>query len=188
MKKKRMITPIAAGLVALLALGPAAAQGGSLLSGYGGPGQGNQAILGSALLNGPPSGGGGGSSGGGAPSSNTGNLAAPTTPATPPRSTASRRHVGRSRAGKHGARGATGSKATTGARSVESGAASAYNVSARGGSSHPVLGLSSDDVLYIVLALGVLVFTGVLTRRLADRQPASRNGGSRAAAQTPTSS
>jgi hypothetical protein len=185
MKKKRMITPIAGGLVALLALGPAAAQGGSLLSGYGGPGQGNQAILGSALLNGPR-GGGSGSSGGGASSSSTGNLAALTTAATAPRSTVSRRHVGRSRAGKHGAGGATGSAAIAGARSVESGAASVYNVSARGGSSHPVLGLSSDDVLYIVLALGVLVFTGVLTTRLADRQPVSRNGGSRGAAQTPT--
>ena len=35
------------------ALCPAAALAGSLLSGYGGPGQGNQAILGSALLGGP---------------------------------------------------------------------------------------------------------------------------------------
>src|SRR5438876_10100556 len=51
-----------AAALALLALAPAAANAGPLLSGYGGPGQGNQAILGSTLLGGP----GGGSSGAGA--------------------------------------------------------------------------------------------------------------------------
>src|SRR5262249_33452093 len=49
-------------LLAFLAAGtPVPASASSVLSGYGGPGQGNQAILGSALLSGP--GGGGGSSG-----------------------------------------------------------------------------------------------------------------------------
>ena len=46
-------------------LAPAAAMaGGPLLSGYGGPGGGAQAIIGATLLNGPGSGSGGGGSGG----------------------------------------------------------------------------------------------------------------------------
>src|SRR5580693_3549465 len=59
------------GTVALLVgaytlIGPSAAlAGGPLLSGYGGPGAGSQAIIGAALLNGPSGGSGGNSSGGG---------------------------------------------------------------------------------------------------------------------------
>src|SRR3977135_3916585 len=45
--------------VVMLCLIPAVAAASSLLSGYGGPGQGNQAIPGSALLNGPSHPGGG---------------------------------------------------------------------------------------------------------------------------------
>ena len=50
---------------AMVAASPAVASASSLLSGYGGPGQGSQAILGSALLGGGSGGGGGGGSGGG---------------------------------------------------------------------------------------------------------------------------
>jgi hypothetical protein len=32
-----------------------------------------------------------------------------------------------------------------------------------------LLGLSGDDLLYMFLAVGVLVVTGALTRRLAER-------------------
>ena len=46
--------------VAALVAPPGIAVANPLLSGYGGPGQGSQAILGSALGNGPPGGGGGG--------------------------------------------------------------------------------------------------------------------------------
>ena len=60
MRSRRIITPIIACLVAVSAALPAAASAGSLLSGYGGPGQGSQAILGSALLNGPAGRGAGG--------------------------------------------------------------------------------------------------------------------------------
>ena len=62
MRSRRMITPTIA-LVALSAAMPVAASASSLLSGYGGPGQGNQAILGSALLGGGSSGGSSGSTG-----------------------------------------------------------------------------------------------------------------------------
>src|SRR5258705_13375486 len=77
MKSRRKITPIIAGLAAATALIPASAQASSVLSGYGGPGQGNQVILGAALLNGPRGGSGGGSGGGS--SSTSPNLDASTT-------------------------------------------------------------------------------------------------------------
>jgi hypothetical protein len=53
------------------------------------------------------------------------------------------------------------------------GAARAYPVSSAENASQSAaiasetLGISSDDVAYIFLALGALAFTGVLTRRLA---------------------
>jgi hypothetical protein len=189
MTTRSKIARIAAMLALSIALTPTAAQASSLLSGYGGPGQGNQAILGAALLNGPSGGGGGGgstgggSSGGGSSSSEATNLAAPATPASPQRSPSSSRHGGSGAAGKHGLR-ATGA---ANARRAESGAAGAYNVSAGGGSANPLLGLSREDLVYVVLALGVLMFTGVLTRRLTGRQQMGRSGSSRGAADTPTS-
>jgi hypothetical protein len=166
-----------------IALTPTAAAASTLLSGYGGPGQGNQAILGAALLNGPSGGGGGG----GPSSTSASNLAAPTPPASTRGSSASPRHTRSGAAGKHGAVRAPGSGSALTPQNAESGAAGAYNVSARGGTAQPLLGLSGADILYIVLALGVLAFTGVLTRRLTGRRQASRSGGSRGAAQTPTS-
>src|ERR1700690_4279436 len=56
---RRTITAIVA-LLSMLALVPAAALAGPLLSGYGGPGQGNQAILGAGLGGGRGGDGGGG--------------------------------------------------------------------------------------------------------------------------------
>ncbi len=65
----------------LFSFAPAVALGNSLLSGYGGPGEGSQAIIGSTLVKGGSGGGGGGSagsggsngsSGGGASSGNSG--------------------------------------------------------------------------------------------------------------------
>ncbi|HXP28462.1 MAG TPA: hypothetical protein VN804_01790, partial [Solirubrobacteraceae bacterium] len=53
---------------------PQAALAGSLLSGYGGPGEGSQALIGASLVKGPRGGGGGGSSSG---SSGRPDLAAP---------------------------------------------------------------------------------------------------------------
>jgi hypothetical protein len=186
------IARIAAVLALSIALTPTAAVASTLLSGYGGPGQGNQAILGATLLNGPSGGGrgggsnGGGSSGGGSSSSGEGNLAAPTTTGAQG-SASSPRHTGSGSAGKHGAPRGGASASTLNARQAESGAARAYNVSAGGGSAHPLLGLSRDDLLYVVLGLGVLAITGVLTRRLTGRKRAGTSGGSRGAAETPTS-
>jgi hypothetical protein len=183
MTKLRMIVSLMA-LVAISSVaGPSAAQANPLLSGYGGPGQGNQAILGSALLNGP----GGGGSGGG--SSGAPDLTASSSPdstskgagarvgagvAGPGGSTAAG-HV--SATGRPGKRGSSGRKSTGTAPTAEAGgqgdtahassdAFSAYPASEQSAGGGGILGLTGEDLLYILLVLGVLALTGVLTRHL----------------------
>lgn len=163
--------------IALLALGisglvPAAAGAGPLLSGYGGPGQGNQAILGSALLNGPS---GKGGSGGGGSTGASGGLSL----------------GGSQSAGAGGGGAAGGTRPSGGVAGRVSGSAgsrrhlreSAGHASGDGSqpytatygptASHPAgggsqsLGLSGAEEAYILLALGMLLLTGLLTRRLA---------------------
>jgi hypothetical protein len=74
MKKHLATTTIFTLLALALGVTPAAhATSGSLLSGYGGPGQGSQAILGSALLNGPS----GGAPGAGSSSTISGTASSP---------------------------------------------------------------------------------------------------------------
>jgi hypothetical protein len=151
-------TPITAALVALTfaAVVPTASHANPLLSGYGGPGQGNQAILGSALLNGGGSGGSGGSP-----------LAA---------SPSDAESVG---GGSQPATGAGGSKRKSGQTSGQAGKGSASSSRAHrpstasrtavvGDISQP-LGLSGTDLLYLFLAAGALVLTAAITRRMARR-------------------
>jgi len=156
---------------------PSSVLAGPLLSGYGGPGEGNQAILGSALL------GGGGSSGGssGSTGSSSG-TAAETAGGQSGReqsngsANASSGHS--STAGGRSKGSARGGAASSRDNTTESsgGAARAYPVS----SSRPTpeaaetLGLSGADLAYVLLVLCALVFTGVLTRRLS--QPAGPEG------------
>jgi hypothetical protein len=68
MNSRQKIIGAAAVVAALMGAVPVSATASSLLSGYGGPGQGSQAILGAALLKGPSNGGGrgGGPTGGAA--------------------------------------------------------------------------------------------------------------------------
>jgi hypothetical protein len=155
--------------VTLVALGsaaaaPVSAQANSLLSGYGGPGQGNQAILGAALLNGPPSGGSGGGGGGGQPAAaaqaGTGAPAAGGGAGGP-----TRRSGGRPAAASGAERRAGGAAAALSARTpVLPTAAEEAAVRA------PALGVSGADLLYILGGLGVLVLTATLTRGLVRRQ------------------
>ncbi|HEV7529988.1 MAG TPA: hypothetical protein VGO29_13920 [Solirubrobacteraceae bacterium] len=173
MTRHRTIILIVGSLVAFAGISSDAALASSLLSGYGGPGQGNQALLGSALLNGP--GGGGGSAGAAAaPSASI----APTTAEAPSRS-ARRGSAGRSRpshkhagAGQAGSKGAAASSQTSSPTRISD----IYAAAERGASapSTGVLGLSGADFLLIVLALLTLGFTGVLTRRLTRSAPAGR--------------
>ena len=162
------ITPIVGFLVALWPVAPAAAPASPLLSGYGGPGQGNQAILGSALLNGPRSGGGGGSGAGGG-SSTTG--ASSTAAQSGRRSTASAPSAasGASKQATGGAPRSTGRGAAIAEGSGQGGASSLYPASDRGGAAQQsgALGLSGEDFVYIIVGLGILALTAVLTKRLA---------------------
>lgn len=152
-------------MVALPAAAPAVASANSLLSGYGGPGQGSQAILGSALLGGGSGGGGGGS---GSNSSSSGSFRS----AEPSGGTGSS-VTGAVRAGGHAVRrgaapGASGSRAGGGgATGAGSSVYPASSVEAASGAGSEMLGLSGDDLLYILLALAALALTGAFTKRLA---------------------
>ncbi|HEX3911682.1 MAG TPA: hypothetical protein VHW67_13385 [Solirubrobacteraceae bacterium] len=184
MRTHRTVIFIGALLAALAVALPASATASSLLSGYGGPGQGNQAILGSALVNGPRGGGGGGGSSDSSGSS--GESAASSSQAASSESSASgspgsgssggsggsagARHSshGATRASRHEAAKAQGGAGTPAAGTgTTTAAASFYPAAERtpageGG----VLGLSSSDLIYVILGFAVLVFLGVLTGRL----------------------
>jgi len=165
--KTRTVTVLAALTLAFTSAGAAVASASTLLSGYGGPGQGNQAILGSGLLNLPPGGGQGGGSGG----SSTGAGAAASSGSAGGAGTVS---TGAGH-GSTGARGAGGSHSRGSAtRSAPAGGASTGGASALAGQtasvSVPTLGLSGADLLYILLTMAALAMTAALTRQLTRRQ------------------
>jgi hypothetical protein len=162
-KSHRIVAPLVGFIVALGALAPACALANPLLSGYGAPGQGNQVILGSALLNGPRGGGGNGGSAGGTVSLNA--AATNGTGATAPGRDASRGSAARgglSTAGppRNGA-GGQGAGAAAGIGKLYGTASIHVPLDSE------TLGLSGTDLLYIFLALGALACAGVFTRRLA---------------------
>jgi hypothetical protein len=165
MKTNRRIVR-AAGLLALVAFFaavPVAAQAGPLLSGYGGPGQGNQAILGSTLLGG---GSGGGSSGSGGPNGQAAtapnaSALAPGASATTPRGSSP---GGRSTRAAHGAAGLGGRYVAP--KPVP------YPAVERTAGSAGAFSLSAADISFVVLAAAALAMTGALTRRMVRTGPA----------------
>jgi hypothetical protein len=160
--QRRLIAIVALAALALIGPAPLAAQANSLLSGYGGPGQGNQAILGAALLGAPPSGGQGGSVAGA--SAATGSLAIAATSGSGAPHAASRRHGVGSAAASPGS-----SAAATSARTGGEYGAGIRTAVPDAGVGSPTLGISGVDLLYILVGLGGLTLTGVLTRQLARR-------------------
>jgi hypothetical protein len=181
MKTHRKITLAIGLLVMLSAVAPASASASSLLSGYGGPGQGAQAVLGSSLLNGTSRGGGG--SAGGAPTGTApagGGSAGGATTGTVPLAAVSTggRKTGPGTEGKRPARARNGSQ--TAASATGDGAYLSYP---RVGSSRAsvggagVLGLSDSAFLFALLALAALFFTGLLTRGLAKASGTPRHAG-----------
>lgn len=154
----RMTTTAAVTALALSGLLAQSADAGSLLSGYGGPGQGNQAILGATLLNGP----GGGEGGGGA--AGTQGAVTPSTGLA----------IGENRSASPGARSEgnprqrSGGGTTTAPRASGSGSATLHTAPEASVGS-PALGISGADLLYILLGLGALAVTGVVTRQLTRR-------------------
>jgi hypothetical protein len=156
--------------IALLAAAiPSAALANSLLSGYGGPGEGNQAILGSALVN-TPKGGGGGGAGGSSGSSSGQASSSQSVEATSSRSSGATGAGKSSSVGRSGKRTAASKRGDRGApaRTARGGSviypAASSEVTTDGSRT---LGLSGADFAYIILALGVLAMTGFLTMRLA---------------------
>jgi hypothetical protein len=137
-------------LVVVAVLMPQVAQANPMLSGYGGPGEGSQAILGSTLINPPARGGGAG----GASSSEA--AGGPATGAPARARTARGAPAGRSRA-HHG----VDQKAAQ--RFSRHGTLPAGEIRA----SSETLGLSGIDLVYAIAVLAALVLAAALTRRLA---------------------
>jgi hypothetical protein len=158
MGRQRITTMAAlAGLCLLCVFAAPAGASSTLLSGYGGPGEGNQALLGSTLIGG---GGSGGGSGSGASSSSS----SVSSIALPQGSSAGSSKAGAGRAAAP--RGAKPSRAGNASKA----AAPAYvtsTASATGAGGGRTLGLTGADLLYIVLAFGALVLTAAVTARFA---------------------
>lgn len=190
MKRHRSSFVLLLTLSATVALGvlPPSALAGSLLSGYGGPGSGTQALLGSTLVNGGGSAGGpsGGSSGGssgsalsGGGSSAGGGVAALNGSAHTPGSGSSGQGAGAP--GASAAKGRGGAlKGANGASGTSAGGSSTYTsaegprpaagtAAARDAAQAP-LGFTGTDVLLLAFVLGVLAITMALTRGLARMQ------------------
>jgi hypothetical protein len=177
MKRHRTIVSTLA-LAGLSALVPACAlAGGPLLSGYGGPGAGAQAILGATLLNGPGGGAGsgtgsrGGSSDAGGPGASDG-----ATSTTSGSGSAADANPGNGREPARGPQHGKGSTRVAGAGGASTGAAAAYLSPSRAGTSPAVAQsagsswFSGADLALLALTAGALVLTTLLTLRLARTQ------------------
>jgi hypothetical protein len=153
-------TIAAAALLVTFAIASSAAPASPLLSGYGGPGQGSQAILGSALVNGGQ--GGGGSSGSGGPSIAA---SAAGTSGVQPVAGAPARHAKAAKPTSHRHASSAGAKAGGG----RSGDASPAYIVGRRATDGSVVALSTGDVLGALAVLAALVGVAVATRLLARR-------------------
>jgi hypothetical protein len=173
---------IAASLIATLAVlsagMTASAQASSLLSGYGGPGSGSQMILGSTLLKGRGGSGGGGSAtataAGGAAS---GGAAIATESSNKSQASTASETAVSTRSIPQGSVTGVGKQGNTAERTVKVSPRRAPTRLAGPGAPRPArrasqtLGLTSADLLYILLACGALTGVGLLTRRLARISP-----------------
>ncbi|HEX4484106.1 MAG TPA: hypothetical protein VH081_09990 [Solirubrobacteraceae bacterium] len=163
---------------------PQVALAGSLLSGYGGPGEGSQALIGATLVNGSR-GGGGGSGGGGSAGGGRPNLAEPATPPASTRAdgTGESKASSSSRGGSSRQTKRSSSQGANGSNAAGSGAsaASAQATDRAGFASYPrsehivdqpssfALGISGADFAYALIALLCLLLTAFATSRLARR-------------------
>lgn len=171
-------------LVVFATFAPSSALANSLLGGYGGPGEGNQAILGSALVGGAGGAGGGGSSSGSSGSSggsigSTGSSSSATVGGGTSAGVSEATSTGASEGGltvSGGSRSAAGqvSHSQAGSGKTSGGTARAYPLSSRDNDSQSTsggwgsLGVSAADLGYVLLALGALGVTGVVTSRLVQ--------------------
>jgi hypothetical protein len=156
----------------LLTAAPVAASAGSpLLSGYGGPGTGEQAIVGSTLLNAPRGGAGsGGSLGTGSTSSaGTGRGGIGGAPSNGARGGLA--GAAGSAGGSTSSKGGVGSSASqVGSARVNRADAYVYPSSPGSAPNSPVIGISSGDLPPLLGIIATLMLIGVLTLRLARLQ------------------
>jgi hypothetical protein len=165
------------------AVAPAIAAANPLLSGYGGPGEGNQAILGAGLVGGASGGGGSGSGASGLAQASgadagqaSGEGAAIGARGSGEASAGSARGTrggAASASGSHGAGKRRLARAATAPRARPSARASTPPPAADNEGGSQTLGLSGADLLDVAIALVALLVIGLLTRRLA-REPRLR--------------
>lgn len=171
MARYRSISTAALAALALSAPVAVAHASSTLLSGYGGPGQGNQALIGSTLI-----GGGGNGAGGGAGSSEARSSSSPSSSSAPVVSIA----LAPKRPAPHRSHRSSGTRAATPSSDRSNSGVPAYTPAAASAlhrSGGGALGLSTADVAYIVLAFALLALTALATARLAGRagRAAERN-------------
>jgi len=159
----------------------APAQASSLLSGYGGPGQGSQAILGSALIGGRGGGSGsGGAQGGNGSSGANASLVASGQTAAASGAGPAAHAATRGAAGSARSRSGASALSTPQARLAEAGAAAArvYRELEHGGPAPAAgpLGLTGADFAYIGMALVALLLTAGLTHELTRARPLKSRG------------
>lgn len=196
MKNHRIISySCAVAAAVLLALPVAAQAGSSTLSGYGGPGEGNQAVLGSAVIGGHGGGGNSGAGSGsqgsgagsegsstGAPAAESGAAQGQSTQGTDqPRSSSTESGSAGGNA-KRTSRSKTSSATHGSPQGQPAVAARSYYPAAAAervpaGGQGTVLGLTADDLLYVILALVILVLVGLFTRRLEGSASSARTRG-----------
>ncbi|HXB15337.1 MAG TPA: hypothetical protein VNV44_06290 [Solirubrobacteraceae bacterium] len=173
MSRHRLITIVALfALAACCASAPAAGASSTLLSGYGGPGQGNQAILGSTLIGGGSSGGSGGSGGGQAPAAQ----AAPSSIEASSASSTAGKGTGGASGSRSAAHKAPGGPIHHGAAATPAGAGTIARAEDARSVSAPALGLGGKDIALIVLAFAVLALTAFVTVLLTRRPSAEGTG------------
>lgn len=159
MKRQRIIAStlvFAAGLCAYAP--PAALSAGPLLSGYGGPGAGTQAILGSTLI------GGGGSQGGG--SQGSGSQAGGATTVAPGSGSQVGGRTQGARAGRSDGHSRSASELSSATPPRAAGATPSIS-SPEDASSTSVSWFSRSDTLAVALAAAALLLVGIATVRLA---------------------
>jgi hypothetical protein len=158
MGRHRTITTAALAALALSVPISAAHASSTLLSGYGGPGQGNQALIGSSLI-----GGGGKTGGGGAGSSEASSSSSSASPTGSSLALSQPRRVTKRTPARHASKHAVSGTSTRPAPTSP-----AVRLAAQR-SAGGTLGLSGADAAYIAIAFAVLALTAVLTSRFARR-------------------
>ncbi len=181
MRRNRIILGALASLALSAIPAPAALAGGPLLSGYGGPGAGAQAILGGTLLNGPKGGPGGGSGGSpGGPSAPSSSISSASPSSSSSATSASHRATGGGAVpGSIGGRGSSGALRHGGGGAAASRGTSAGSAGAYSSQTHPEASIAASvsaggsswftggDLLALVLVAGVLALVAVATVRLS---------------------